>query len=307
MASPLDNKLNQYKPVDDSFSSQEFNRSYWFVTHKVVLRNLGIAAWIVADFLLIAYALSGFIQYFATGQLRDEAMIAELAGRLQAPTVNRIKSQAATPLDYGDGRVYVFDAGTDHYDFAAEVQNSNKDWYALVTYQFDVAGAEPTETRTAFLLPGEKKYLTVLGEKRPDQAITDATLKVTNTMWSRIDDHQIPDTQQFITDHESFDIRDPTFISAGSITSTDTGDNTGNRITFTITNKSAYNFWAVPVQIALMRGGALEGIEETQIKELKTGEKRSIDLRNYVKNQLADDVVVIPSVDVFDKSVYMMQ
>lgn len=306
MAGSFD-KFSKYEPVDDSFSSQELNRSYWFVTHKVILRNLGIATLLVADVLLIGYALTGFVEYLVVGQPREEALVLELANRLQVSSVKRLESHAATPLDFGGGRVYIFDAGNETYDFAVEVQNVNKDWYVMVTYEFDVAGASSTPTRTAYILPGEKKFLTILGDKREGESVTEASLVITNTMWSRIDQHQIADVERFVIEHASFTVTEPIFEQAGSFVNEEGVMNSGNKITFSVTNNSAYNFWSVPTQIALMRGGSLEGIEETQIKALKTGETRTIDVRNYIKNQLVDEVIVLPSIDVFDPSVYMEQ
>jgi hypothetical protein len=306
MASSLD-KYSKYEPVDDSFSSSDLNRSYWIVTHKVLLRNLAIAFLMVLDIFLFVYALSGFVEYLISGRPREEAMIIDIANRLNTSTAERQKNSAALPLDFGDGRVYVFDAGNDKYDFAVEATNPNKEWYVMVTYQFDIPGATSTAARTTFLLPGEKKFLAVLGERRDGELITDGSFKIVNTMWSRIDKHQVADAPAFVAEHASFTIGNSEFAQAGTFTVDGGVENTGNRVSFSITNTSPYNFWVVPVQIALMRGGSLEGIEETQVRELKTGETRNVDLRNYVKNQLVDEVVAAPSVDVFDPSVYMEQ
>ena len=306
MASSLD-KYSKYEPVDDSFSSSDLNRSYWIVTHKVLLRNLAIAFLMVADIFLFVYAASGFVEYLISGRPREEAMIIDLANRLNTSSVERLKNQAALPIDFGDGRVYVFDAGNDKYDFAVEAMNPNKDWYAMVTYQFDIPGATSTAARTTYLLPGEKKFLTILGERRDGELITEGAFKVVNMMWSRIDKHQVADTQLFMSEHASFEIINPVFSQSGTFVVDGGAENTGNRIVLSITNTSPYNFWAAPIQIVLMRAGNLEGIEETQIREFRTGETRSIDLRNYVKNQLVDEIVVTPSIDVFDQGVYMEQ
>lgn len=303
----LDHKVSQYEPVDDSFSSTDLQRSYWIATHKVLLRNLAIATLLVIDVMLLGYALSGFVSYLMTGQPREEAAVIEIAKRLGASNVEKQKASAAIPLVYGDGRVYVFDAGDDRYDFAVEVQNPNKDWYAMLTYQYEIPGQEPTATRTMFVLPGEKKFLTVLGEKRPEQTVNEASIKITNELWSRINPHDVANVPNFIAERASFEIGNPEFTAAGSVTADGVAAETGNRITFSLTNKTAFNYWALPVQIVLMRGGSVEGIEETQVRELKTDETRIVDLRNYVQNQVVDEVVVIPSVDIFDPSVYMDQ
>ncbi|MCX6781151.1 MAG: hypothetical protein NT003_03515 [Candidatus Magasanikbacteria bacterium] len=242
-----------------------------------------------------------------TGQPREEAAVIAIAQRLGSSSMDRQKNAAAIPLDFGDQQVSIFDSGNDKYDFAAPVQNKNNNWYVLITYQFDVAGVASTPTKTVYILPGEKKYLTALGISYPGQTITDASFKIVNIMWSRIDSHSIADVPSFLQEHSSFTTSNATYVAAGSVTNTGVAQDTGNRITFSITNNSAYNFWSVPVQILLMRAGGLQGIEETQIDSFRTGETRTIDLRNYVKDQLVDEVDVLPSVDVFDPSVYMPQ
>jgi hypothetical protein len=307
MLSSFDKKISEFESLDSEISSEDLQRSFWFINHKILLRNLGIATWLVADILLIAYALSGFISYVWTGQPQEVASIASLAQRLNTSSVTRQKNEAAIPLDFSGGQVMIFDAGDEKYDFAVPVQNQNRDWYALVTYQFDVTGVGPTPSKTTFVLPGEKKYLTALGVPYPGQTISDASLKIVNIMWSRIDSHAISDVPTFLQDHASFEVVSSTFIGAGSITKDGIAPDTGNRITFAVTNHSAYNFWSVPVQVILMRSGGVQGIEETQIDNFRTGETRAMDIRNYVKDQLVDEVDVIPSVDVFDTGVYMPQ
>src|SRR3989338_1111631 len=215
MDSSFNKKLTQYEPVDDSFSSKELERSYWFVLHKRALHNLAIAVLLVIDVMLIGYALSGFVTYLVTGQPREEAAVLAIAQRLNISHVEKQKSSAALPLAFGDGRIYIFDAGDDRYDFAVEVQNPNKEWYVLLSYQYEIPYAEPTPTKTMYVLPGEKKFLTILGEKREGQTVNEAQLKITNEMWSRIDPHQVADVPAFIASHAAFELINPIYTVAG--------------------------------------------------------------------------------------------
>lgn len=300
-------KISQYEPVDDSLSSSDLNRGYWFVTHKVLLRNLAIAIFLTFDVLLIIYALSGFVSYLITGQRRDAAAVVSIGERLITSSQERITNNAPTPLDYSGGRTYVFDAGDGRYDFATEVTNPNKEWYVMLTYQYEILDGEPTALRTTFLLPGDRKFLAVLGDDREGTIINDASLKIVNEMWSRIDPHDYPTIGEFLESRRAFNISNPTYVAEASVTETGISEDTGNKILFTITNQSAYNYWRVPLQIALYRGGELEGIEETELAEFRTEQTRDVEIRNFVKNQFVDQVEVIPLLDVFDEGVYMQQ
>ncbi len=298
MSSSLESKLSQYKAIDDSsFSSDELSHSYWIVTHKIFFRNLLIGLLLVTDILLAVYAVTGFVSYIFVGQSREQASVAELARRVNVSSVEKIKARGAQPLQFGTTQI--FDAGNSTFDFVTPVQNTNPEWYALVTYNFDVTDASSTATRTVYILPNEEKFLTILGEKRGEASISDATLHIIGTQWTRINPHDIPDATAFMKQHSVFVVQNAAF--------TPSTDTTGNAITFDISNYAPYNFWAVPVQIQLRGNGQVQGIEETVISKFRQGEQRSITIRNFEKNMVVDEVRVVPSVDIFDPTVYMAQ
>ncbi len=296
----FEKKLTQYKPTDgDNLSSSELSRSYWIVTHKVFFRTLGIGILVVIDVLLLSYAIWGFVTYLTVGRTREQAALVSLSKRAAENRVPFQKSVAAVPLTIGEAQV--FDGGNSVFDFVSEVQNSNTNWYALVTFNFHIENASSTPMRTVNVLPGERKYLTSLGQKYADQSITAATLNVAAIKWQRIDAHAFPDVEGFMKSRLQFEATD------SALAPLNPEQAAGNQITFTFKNNSAYNFWAVPVQIELLRGGALQGVEETIIRQLRTGQSRVVELRNFVPNLIADEVVVLPSIDVFDDTVYMKQ
>lgn len=296
----FDHKIEKYEPVDAGFSSTQLKWAYYVTTHKVFFRALGIGLLVALDAALVAYALLGFGFYLLGGQTADDLALRSILARLQKSTVRQNINFAAQPLVIGDA--IVFPGSGERYDFVSEVENPNETWYALVTYQFTVVDSAPTPTRTLFVLPKEKKYLTQLGVKRPGEAINGAVLNIVNIAWRRINPHDYPNPQQFLQARNKFTITDAAFAPGSN-----SGDITGGQIKFTITNDSAYNYWQVPIQIALVQSGSLVGVEETNIAELRTGEARAAELRTYTQGLIADEVNVIPSVDVFDGSVYLNQ
>ena len=54
----------QYTPTGGKMSGEEMRFSYWYVTHKVMLRRLGILALFALDLLLIVFVIYGLINYY---------------------------------------------------------------------------------------------------------------------------------------------------------------------------------------------------------------------------------------------------
>lgn len=298
--SSLEQKIKKYEPVDAGLSATQFKWAYYVTTHAVFFRALGIGLLVALDAAMVAYALLGFGSYLLGGQTKDELALRAILARLQKSTVQQSINATAQPLVIGDA--VVFPGSGERYDFVADVENPNDSWYALVTYQFDVVGAASTPTRTLYVLPKEKKYFTALGVKRPGETVNGATLNILNIAWRRINPHDYPNPQEFLAARNKFTITDATFTPGGGA-----ADSTGSQIKFIITNDSAYNYWQVPVQIALFQSGNLVGVEETNLQELKTGENRAVELRTFTQDLIAEEVNVIPSVDVFDHGVYLNQ
>ncbi len=303
--SSFDNKIKQFEASSaDQFSSKELSRSYWIVTHKILLRNLMIMALIAIDAILIVYAVFQFGSYLFAGSPREDALVIALAKRLQISSVNRLQATAPTPLVLGSAQT--FDGGNGTVDFAAEVQNTNANWYATVHFNFTLDGDKTTDTQTTFVIPGEHKYLLALGQKNTS-VLTSTSLQVVDISWTRIDPHVVADIPNFIKSHATFDITGATFTPQGVISAGAVDTNPGNQITFSISNRTAFNFYEVPLQILLMRGGNVIGFEYITVKDFKTFETRQIDLRNYVTGMTVDDIQIIPTVDVFDNNVYVSQ
>jgi hypothetical protein len=257
------------------------------------------------DICLIGYAVFNVASYVFAGASREDAIVVALAQRLQHSSVDRLK--AAAPQDLILGAAQVFDAGNASVDFAAEVQNQNAAWYATVKYNFQLGGPEKTtETKITFILPGEHKYLLALGVKNAE-LLSDATLNVIDVSWRRVNPHDITDPQEFIASHATFETTGAAFTPQGVITASTVEAIPGNQIVFDILNRTVFNFYEVPVQVLLMRGGSVQAIEYTTIKNFHTGEKRRVDLRNFVQGLTIDEVQVIPVVDVFDTTVYVSQ
>lgn len=298
----FEKNIRQYAPTDDAqFSNKELTRAYWFATHKVLLRNIGIVFLLLIDVALVGYAVFGLVNYVLIGNAREREGVTSAAAQVGRNTSARLAATAPEPLIIGTGEAQSFPSHDGYYDLVAPIENPNEQWYVDVSFAFNDG-----PVRFVTLLPKEKKFLTHLGRAFPDGAPGNVTVNVLQQEWQRIDSHEIPDVGAFMKSHHSFEISDARFVPAGL--SEGGVAVSGNKIVFTIKNATPFNFVIVPLQVALLQGGSLVGIEETaDMLDFKTGETRKIDLRSYGSVANVDEVRVIPSVNVFDSEVYSEQ
>ncbi len=293
----------QYAPTDSAqFSNQDLGRAYWIVTHKTILRNIAIAFLLAVDVLLVGYAVFGFANYVLIGNSKERDAVAAISTSLVADTTERLKKSAPQPLVFGEALIFL--GSDERSDLVAAIENPNELWYATVTYSFTVEGEPAVPARTVIILPQEKKYLTELSRVFTGGVPAAAALTIVSYEWHRIDPHEIPDVRAFMEERHNFEITNAQFLPAGLA---DSGVAlSGNKILFTITNKTSFNFYELPVQVALLQSGSLVGLEETVVRNLKTGEARAVDLRSYAQISV-DEVQVIPSVNVLDREAYSAQ
>jgi hypothetical protein len=77
------------------------------------------------------------------------------------------------------------------------------------------------------------------------------------------------------------------------------------RISFSISNQTAFGYWSVPLQVLLKRGNSVIGVSSTSVERLDAGETRNIDLSWLQPVPTVTEVVVVPVLNIFDSAGYM--
>ncbi|MEK7648039.1 MAG: hypothetical protein AAB384_03335 [Patescibacteria group bacterium] len=318
---PIDpNHHIKYRPASsDNLTTGQLRFGEFWTRQRAFFRRVLIAVLLFIGVGGIGLGVYTLGDYLFRGQAQEQREVSRL---FQATVPFSKYHESLAPQDPQFGVADVLPATGDLYDFVVRAVNPNTDWYATLTYTFEYNDTETAEASVT-LLPNTEQIVAVLGQKsalRPGGAF----LSVKNISWSHISPHTAKDPDAYVAARTAFAVSDivytggtigttiedqlasPTIIGVTSTVGAVTPIRS-NRVTFSILNNTAYNYWSVPVYVLFMQNGALRSIERTEVKSLKSGESRAVEVRSLKDNLGATTVEILPIVNVFDDSAYMPQ
>jgi len=273
------------KDQTQNFTDQELKFSYWYITHKLLLRRIFIIFLIATGFLIwffVIWQLAFWGAYFQLEQYQIKKLIFN-----DNPGLTAIDSARPRPLQISDPLALAGE--NDRRDYLAEVTNGNDSWLAVFDYTFDSGGSQ-TRSKQGFILPTEKKFLVSLGAEG-----NVSTLKISNVSWQRL-----VKAQAVYEDRYRFKIENDKFLA-----SQQAGE--PSQLVFDITNSSPFSYWQVGVQMFLYSGGNIVSADYLVLEQLKSGEKRLVAFNWSGKLPRLSKIEIIPEVNVFDESNIMPQ
>ncbi len=289
----------QHAKKEVSEAEKAYQKSLRMTRTVPFVKRLFVLLWAVFDAILVLLFLYFVFGYLILGQFSDRQSVSEIfaeIGSLHDESLERSPGALLT----SDALVMDFD--DDKYDFYAEIENSNPDWYATFSYGFETDDGETTEMEPGFVFPGEVRPLIQVNQPL-EQSASRAELLVEDVVWSRIDAHEIDDVEQWMDEHQDF-----------SLSSSDYGDkiefeeDSIVRSVFTIKNNSPYNYWSAAFWAILERNGSVVGVNQTTIAGFEAAEEREVTVNWFGRAPVAaDDLSVYPVIDYFDDDVYMDQ
>jgi len=274
-------------PIDQNynFTDQELKFSYWYVTHKLLIKNIYIIFLCLASFLIWFYVIWQLVFWglnYSTENYQINKLI--FGDNLGLPAINQLQPVA---LQIGDPASLISE--DKRQDYFIEISNNNRNWLATFDYTF-TGSDSAAHTRPGFVLPLEKKYLMDLGVVG---VVSD--LNISNLKWQRIYNPQV-----IYTDRFKFKVENTGFSSAVG-----TGD--PSILTFYITNDSAFNYWQVGVSAFLYSGGNVASVNYIVLEQFIAGEKRQVQLNWNTKLPRISNIEIVPEVNVFDEKNIMPQ
>ena len=266
-------------PTTD-LTDKQLKLSYWYVTHKLSLRKawkiaLGVVVAIV--WIYVIWQLVIFAMTYSSIQQNIRTMLFS-----PDPSLSAIEKIAPQPLSVSEMTVM---AAGDKYDYLVQVGNSNNNWLAQFKYRFTTPSSTDNDFRIGFALPGDSKYLMDLSKVSPS-----ASLEMKDLTWLKTENFTFTNNKMMRFVFDNIDITKPS-------KSTDP-----TKVSFTVKNDSAYSYWETDLQVMLMNGGSIVGINHIVLNSFKSGENRQVDIfwNNPVSG--ADSVNVIPNLNILDNS-----
>ncbi len=279
------------------FTEGELKVANWWVRNKIKIRTWTRIILLSLNIIVWTYALWGLLDGFAISYPRESAIPEAIAYNQQ----NLDRFVADRPLGVGTSAVSVFPSTENRVDISVDLENINKDWWVEFTYRFNIMG-EQTPARQGFVMPNELTTVTELGFKTQSPTARNAQLIIDNIRWHRVEPSEVEyDYVKFIEKRfggvKTQNVRfEPASQSAGRNVS---------RTTFEIVNQGAFGYWSIDYIIKLMRGSTMVGVNKINIRELKPGEIRNVDLYWYDTIQSVTKTEILPIINLLDENSYL--
>lgn len=291
MAKEEPTKLSgEYRAVD-----AEYRRKVAVINARPKLETGAFVFWGALDAAMLLIFVVGVLVYIVSGSFNDARISASILDNVNASHAGVVRA-APEGLALQDAKSASVTAGK--YDLFAAVDNPNDEWYATFDYQFVFDGGE-SGVVSGFVNPGDKRLLSDINvslDRRP----TGLRVVTTNIVWSRVDRHAIPNTDDFLAERIGITLDEATYTKDLTV-----GAEQVARSTLTFTNQTAYAYWNPEFLVKLMRGSSVVSLSKVAVPELQSGEKRTVEVRWFGEVPPSGTIAVEPQIFYFDESVYM--
>lgn len=277
-------------PNGDQIYEKQLSAAYWFVTHKLLLKNILMVILTIAIIGLISLDLYIVINGLVIGNKDYQALLGSLINPNPDYAILR-QNKLPSSLQVSNLKTLVNSKG---YDIIADLTNPNPKWYATFDYQFKI-GDKLTSLKKGFILPGEKKYIFNLAIEGGNTA---SDVVLSNIKWTK----EI-NFEKIRQERLKFDVSNKKFIPSAEL---GVGDKISiNRLTFDITNLSAYNFANVNFILLLTSSSQTVAINQVSSGNFLSGKTLSLESTFFQKLPNIDNFEVIPEVNILNENVYL--
>lgn len=289
--------IKRYKDLG-GVTVEKLNIGLWYIEHRQLLKNIFIGFMIAVSAITWSYSIYGFAYYLAKGMRDDQLILGEI---IKQNVIGHEYLVNTGPVSLTVGKVEAFKSSGDRYDFAIQINNSNKKYGAEFEYYF-ISGEEQTNIYKGFILPGESKYLLSLSNEFAGMS-ADVAFMFGKFSWRKVNQHKISDWNAYVADRLKISAKDVSFTpaSAGGIS-----DGAGlNTLEFKVVNDTAYNYWDVDFVILLQGVSGVVSVNKFNVTEFMSSETRSASLSWPGTIGRINKVDIVPEINVFDDDIYI--
>jgi len=279
--------------IYNNLSNDELKAGYWYVTHRVLLRKIGISILAIAAGGLLLYGVYGLIQYYVTDRLANLALESDLA---KAKLDYSLLAELNAPKGLQILETQAIKSRANYYDLVTEIVNPNQQWLVESFDYYYLINAEKTNIKTDFILPGQDKYVMYLNYESP-KTVASANIIVENIKWKKVANYQMLAEKIF-----KFDFENQKVISSAQ--SDLSGKEPAANISFDILNKGPYSFWEPCFKIFLYRKEKLIGITQATVDSIASGEKRSLSINVFQNVPRGIELVILPDINILDPQIF---
>jgi len=273
--------------IYNNLSDQELKAGYWYVRHRVLLRQIGIMVLFVMAGGLLLYGVFGLLNFYVVKAPEHQVLEKELA----APKMNYAilaELNRAKGLQVLETKVFKVEQGV--YDLYSRVVNPNSQWVVTGMEYYYLMGDQKSEVQTDFILPGQTKNLFLLNHETTEYP-GQADIIIENITWKKINDYQAWSNKVLNFSYENIE------VDSGS-------QKESTQVSFDLINRSPYNFWEPSFDLFFMRNDQVVGVSQVVLDEFLSGEKRSEKMVVFRSFPRGVDLMIMPDINILNPDVF---
>ncbi len=279
--------------IYNNLSEKELKYSYWYVTHRVFLRKLGVLALASCSIGLLIYGLFLVSSYY----IEDASKSRDLAASLSQDKLNlELLAESNKPRDLQVSETRVLRGNQGMVDFVATIFNPNVQWAVDKLEYYFLNGEDKTELATAYILPGQEKYLLHFNYPSSNTGLQ-VRIIIETVHWQKVVDFTAQ--QENAVNFEITNAAITSIIKPGK----ETTESVTN-VTFDVLNRSAYSFWEPRFVVLLERGDQLIAVAETHLSTLGSNELRKESINLFQTLPASTQLRVVPDINILDPNVF---
>ena len=289
--------LNRYKDPE-GLSIKKMRIGLWLVANR---KNFKLIFTVFLIFIIICFWGRYFIVFgnqVLFGMKQDKKLIQGLVDPNLAG-YEILSKNSAKNLEINQPGVIV--ASNGRFDFYVKIRNPNDKYCVHFNYNFRVNNQD-TRKEDNFILPGETKYILLLGESMESQG-KNGEFIINKIEWERIDFHKYDNWPLFAKEHLDIKISDIEFISANSSALSEKINI--NTLNFSTTNDTAYSYWNVAYNALLFKGSRIIGVNRHIVNRLMSGKIQKIGITWPENLGNVGNVVIYSEVDITKNDIYI--
>lgn len=279
-------------PSTQNFTDKELERSYWFVTHRLLLEKIGIGIIVGINVLLLIIGIYFVVDTFLIKYTSYRNSLRGLT-QVHQSLVYAQSKQLNTVEQLNIGSPVTFNLVPGQVDVIVPITNPNSSYKADLEYRF-VSGDFQTSWRSMTILPGASTYAYELGVPS-EVSVRTAEIEFRNFGWDVVINYN-----KIKDERLNFVLEDAEFVP--SVQASEEQAPVPAKVDFTVLNNSAYSYREVGYIVLLYSGNVLSGVHYVRSDNVFAGARDEIELASFDTLTTISRVEVLPDVNILDQS-----
>lgn len=277
----------------DDLTGKKFKFGYWFVTHRVILRQLGILTLALVSGALFLFGAWSIFDYYILSRAENLSLENEISS---AKLNFNLLTEISQPKNLQIISVSALQGGVGKVDLVAEVANPNAQWAVESFDYYFISGSQKTLPKTGFILPGHTKFVLHLGFDSAT-SFSNPQLVMDNIKWKKTANFKALEDKIM-----NFEFADKKIFSSKK--SSVNAQSAIAAIQFDVINHSVYSFWEPTFVVLFFSGNSLVGATQVVFDSMMTGEKLNADVNVFQDIPANASLQIYPDIDILDPAVF---